>query len=470
MQDNSQNSSGSLDDQTLIEGYLNFSLSEEELATLETRMQDEDFVSKLREAADLQRLVLSLDPHDIEIDPAQAASISQTQQAREENALDAIMGKIKVAPEKTTTDTSDPTNSLESPPLKAPVSYLKQSTSRQKRTKRKSPFGIAAAFTALAFACVVAIFLINTNEPIQHDRSDPRVLKVVSGEIELTHDQNVSTVSKGDKIIPGTRFKILSEGKAKLAYPDGSTLEISQFSQGNFSDSKQYPQAKHVSLLSGVLRAKIEPQTEDQPAVIFTPNATTHVIGTEFTLKVDYDYDSLEVTKGKVLYGKDSSSEGSIVQAGFMAGQGPEVDFVKPSEPGYVERFTMVTVGRGKPVQGYEDLQDGARISLDELPKRGINLAISLRGNYEKLRIKVSGNFNENEKTIKDAEVQDGYYTRIESIPPYTLGGDFYNADKGRINFFEWVVEKDTYTIEATPLNADGTPTGETEELRLTFY
>jgi len=147
---------------------------------------------------------------------------------------------------------------------------------------------------AAAMAVVAGVLLLLRPE---REKKIARITGL-SGSLQWTgdngrvfHDLNV-----GANLPGGTIEGMTPESWFELQFSDGSTVAISGNSTLTFSDLGQ----KKLYLKEGTISAKVKPQPEDKPMLVFTRSAVLEVLGTQFAVEAALDATTLNVAEGSV--------------------------------------------------------------------------------------------------------------------------------------------------------------------------
>jgi hypothetical protein len=171
--------------------------------------------------------------------------------------------------------------------------------------------------------------------------------------------------------------------------------------------------------------------------VIEAPHARAEVLGTRLKLSAAADATRLEVRAGSVKLVRAEDGAEVVVREREFSVAGDDVDLsVLPVPPAgeeipEVTGFSLITLDAPRrPIPGYEDLRDGAVISLSGLPTRRVNLRANTRpANVGSLRFSTAERENFN----------------TELVAPYTIVPG--NGIKGRV----WNPAPGRHTVTATP-------------------
>ncbi len=124
---------------------------------------------------------------------------------------------------------------------------------------------------------------------------------------------------------PGTRLSLGPDGYAKLAYADGTIVELgknTQMTLGAGQGSRLFGlvnewRGKRIQLETGTLSARVAKQKIGEAMALATPHATATVLGTMLQLDVTTNSSLLSVQTGQVAFATATQQE--IVSAGESA-------------------------------------------------------------------------------------------------------------------------------------------------------
>lgn len=195
--------------------------------------------------------------------------------------------------------------------------------------------------------------------------------------------------------------------------------------------------ARRIVLRQGEVYAEVLPQPPGRPLVIEAPHARAEVLGTRLKLSAAADATRLEVRAGSVRLVRAEDGAEVVVREREFSVAGDDVDLsVRPVPPAGEEMpevtgFSLITLDSPRsPIPGYEDLRDGAVISLSKLPTRRVNLRANTRpANVGSLRFSTDERENFN----------------TELVAPYTIVPG--TGIKGRV----WNPALGRHTVTATP-------------------
>jgi ferric-dicitrate binding protein FerR (iron transport regulator) len=134
-----------------------------------------------------------------------------------------------------------------------------------------------------------------------------------------------TTLRPGTTIKPGTRLSLGSDGYAKLAYADGTLVELQQNTAMTLDAGKgtrlfglvKELRGKRIQLDTGTLSARVAKQKIGEAMALATPHATATVLGTMLQLDVTTNSSLLSVQTGQVAFATATQQE--IVSAGESA-------------------------------------------------------------------------------------------------------------------------------------------------------
>jgi hypothetical protein len=142
----------------------------------------------------------------------------------------------------------------------------------------------------------------------------------------------------GDIINIGEGVRVGADGNVKLAYADGSEIEVQKNTTMALGDRRQEPgakewfgwakrhAAKQIRLEAGKLVAQVAKQPAGQPMVLTTPHAKVTVVGTKFILSAQATETRVEVVEGQVQVCALPEPRTVNVAAGQMVRIGPGIE------------------------------------------------------------------------------------------------------------------------------------------------
>lgn len=177
----------------------------------------------------------------------------------------------------------------------APVrSGLQRTDRRAEHARQAKPIRIThwlAVAASIALLTASAWLFLNSREPA--------VLTLVdaSGSIAWSSDGEWRTeVSIGDQLAAGTIEAVGETASAQLRFTDGTLISLTGESELSFSEDGQ----KRLVLRRGSLSAQVRPQPKGRPMLVRTPTAEAEVVGTVFNLATRADDTLLKVDEGMV--------------------------------------------------------------------------------------------------------------------------------------------------------------------------
>ena len=177
-----------------------------------------------------------------------------------------------------------------------------------KKKKTKSPIQLFLAAAAIVLFGIFISVLSNQEAPIIAN-----ITKASQTVSVVRNDKNFS-LSKDDSILQGDL--VYSEGEFEISYPDGSVLKLEQ--DTSLVLEREDNGGKTINLKNGEFLADITPQ--NNKLKIYTKQAELTVLGTVFTVSALEDKTSLQVSEGKVRFGKLKASAYFVdVEAGNSA-------------------------------------------------------------------------------------------------------------------------------------------------------
>jgi hypothetical protein len=142
--------------------------------------------------------------------------------------------------------------------------------------------------------------ITENNKSMQRRVSSASIARItgLSGSLIWTGDrgQIVRNITVGTDLAGGTIEGMAPDSWFELRFRDGSTVMISGTSMLTFADLGQ----KQLRLREGRLSAKVVPQPDGKPMLIYTRSALLKVLGTQFDVEADLTSTVLNVSEGKV--------------------------------------------------------------------------------------------------------------------------------------------------------------------------
>ncbi|HXG62990.1 MAG TPA: FecR domain-containing protein [Planctomycetota bacterium] len=212
----------------------------------------------------------------------------------------------------------------------------------------------------------------------------------VPGSAELLQTGPGVAVVRGGVTVParpgavlhnGDRVRSAGTGGAVIGYAGEETrLEIEAGTELRILSEGG---RKVIELARGEIRARVAPQPSGRPMLIRAPHARAEVLGTRLKLSATDEATRLEVEEGRVRLVREEDGRSVIVPprhftlAGPEAGLDPEPVPPSPAVPPRIVGFSLIHLDAPRrPIPGFEDLRDGAVLSLSRLPTRRINLQV----------------------------------------------------------------------------------------------
>jgi hypothetical protein len=192
---------------------------------------------------------------------------------------------------------------------------------------------------------------------------------------------------------------------------------------------------KRIELREGEIEADVAPQ--EKPLIIAAAHAQAEVLGTRLRISATKDATRLEVAEGKVRFTRKDDGAALLVSANQYTVAIPKEEFVAceipaPAEvPPWTAGFSLIRLDFPyEEIPGFEDLKDGAVISLSKLPTRRVNV----RANMEPDRV----------GSVRFAyDGRESYNT--EMVWPYTL------VPNDGCEGLPWDAKPGRHSITATP-------------------
>ncbi len=280
--------------------------------------------------------------------------------------------------------------------------------------------------------------------PVSVGRAIATVLRVGGGASTRGRQPGVAgpveaTAAAGAELFAGAEVTVPGGASLMLAYADGTRMRLGPGTRATLVGDGP----KHVQLEVGLLSCVVAAQPRGRPMTITTPLAQVEVVGTRFRLGSEATRSWLEVTEGKVRFGREGGKAAAVA-----AGQAAELDArgklrARALGPAVVS-FTLMDATTDAPIPAFDPLEDGDLIVLSELgvPRNEITIrANTFPREIGGVRFAVNG------KPKK----------RDERDWPYILSGD----DKPTGNIKPWSgMSPGAWTVSATPF---GTRIGEND-------
>jgi ferric-dicitrate binding protein FerR (iron transport regulator) len=145
----------------------------------------------------------------------------------------------------------------------------------------------------LALAASIAVLAASTWFFVSSRSSPVLTLVESTGNVAWSHG---APIQPGEQLPTGTLETIGETSSALFQFGDGSLITLHGESELSFSDEGQ----KVLTLSRGTLSAEVKPQPTGRPMLIHTPSATAEVVGTVFDLTARSDDTLLSVDEGMV--------------------------------------------------------------------------------------------------------------------------------------------------------------------------
>lgn len=249
-----------MDDDRLIAGSLDDTLTPEEDAELARRLEsDGDFRERLLGLARTEGLLHAHHAPAV-ADAAMAARLRQALTAPERPMVDGVRARIHRL--------------------------------RRRRTVARR----LALWLPLAAAALV-LLLVAPWHALVDTSTTPPVITAVSGTVTMQDDSGTVAVAAGMSWRLGRRLCTAPGAMARCRFADGTELELggdARLVLATLADGKR------LRLDSGALTARVARQPEGRPLVLATPHGAATVLGTVFTLAARPDQSRLEVNEGAV--------------------------------------------------------------------------------------------------------------------------------------------------------------------------
>ncbi|HEX7898554.1 MAG TPA: FecR family protein [Planctomycetota bacterium] len=297
-----------------------------------------------------------------------------------------------------------------------------RSTSPEWARRRKTWPRVAAA--AALFAAVLVPGLLRTAPLARVVEGDPDAF-VVRGSASLTADVGLA-LRPDDFLVTCSRDVVLQyEGES-------TRVRVVPLSELYLRGDRR---SKRIELKEGEIQADVAPQ--ERPLIIAAAHAQAEVLGTRLRISATKDATRLEVAEGKVRFTRKDDGAALLVSANQYTVAVPKEEFVACELPAAAEvppwtaGFSLIRLDFPyEEIPGFEDLRDGAVISLSKMPTRRLNV----RANTEPDRV----------GSVRFAYLGRETYN-TEMVWPYTLvpndgcEGPPWDAKPGR------------HTVTATP-------------------
>ncbi|MEI6148040.1 MAG: FecR family protein, partial [bacterium] len=141
-----------------------------------------------------------------------------------------------------------------------------------------------------------------------------------SGEAGATLDTRHATLKIGDILRPGDGVEVGADGYAKLAYPDGTQIDLHGSTRLRVGMGEgENKDAKRLALDVGKMGCEAAKQPAGRPMRLATPHAVAEVVGTKYALNVDKDRTGLEVAEGSVRLTRRADNQTLLIGPGQNA-------------------------------------------------------------------------------------------------------------------------------------------------------
>jgi ferric-dicitrate binding protein FerR (iron transport regulator) len=210
------------------------------------------------------------------------------------------------------------------------------------------------------------------------------------GAAELLQAGPEASLVRGGAAVPARPGAILRSGDllraggtggAVIGYAgEGTRLEVESGTDLRILDEGG---RKVIELARGEIRARVAPQPPGRPMLIRAPHARAEVLGTQLKLSATDEATRLEVEEGRVRLVREEDGRSVVVPPRHFTLVGSETRLdpepVPPplAVPPRIVGFSLIHLDAPRhPIPGFEDLRDGAVVSLSRLPTRRINLQV----------------------------------------------------------------------------------------------
>ncbi|MCM8537701.1 MAG: FecR family protein [Lentisphaeraceae bacterium] len=268
--------------------------------------------------------------------------------------------------------------------------------------------------------------------------------------LEITED---FPIALNDRIVT-------NQHKVLFRYADEETLVMVQ--SHSELHIKEKDGAKRLNLKQGDIICDVAKQPLNKPMVIYTEDAKTTVLGTQFLLSSKREETKLQVSEGSVRIQDKTSKKTHETKAGWQAettGAGLRVEQSK-YEIKY-ERLVLINSDTSEEITAHDNLQNGDIIRLSEIDATNFNILVKVD------RKKIGGAFyrftgkDENGQSIRifNSERNQSRNKGHESKYPYHIIGD--GKPKPESGPLSWQPIPGDYTLTVTPYNKNQQGLGE---------
>lgn len=170
--------------------------------------------------------------------------------------------------------------------------------------------GMAAA--ALVAVLVLPLLYDWARRPVAEPDTQAPMLSAVAGEVRLGA---LPLTAAGDRLGYGTTLRLGDQGRATLAWADGTRVTLSGVGGG--STLTRLPAAgQRLKLDRGLVEVSATKRRADQPLEVVCPDVTVRVVGTVFSVRVVDGHSELEVGEGMVRLTRVADGVSSLIGAG----------------------------------------------------------------------------------------------------------------------------------------------------------
>jgi ferric-dicitrate binding protein FerR (iron transport regulator) len=148
-------------------------------------------------------------------------------------------------------------------------------------------------FTTLALAASIAVLATSAWLLLSGRSSTVLTLVESTGGVAWSHG---AAIQPGEKLPAGTLETVGETSSALFRFDDGSLITLQGDAELSFANEKQ----KLLTLARGTLSAEVQPQPAGRPMLIHTPSAVAEVVGTAFDLSARMEDTLLNVNSGLV--------------------------------------------------------------------------------------------------------------------------------------------------------------------------
>ncbi len=176
-------------------------------------------------------------------------------------------------------------------------------------------------FSAVALLAMIVAFAV---WPRSEGQPSPILAELISSELSVVVSDESSNVVQpsagGNQSIPLRSGQSVETSRsmdsAEIVYADGTRIELLGNTKVTLSLAKN--DAKHLTVVSGMVQADVARQPVSRPLQIVTSTATLEVLGTSLGVEVDDESTQLEVSSGLVAITRNVDDQRVDVSGGHF--------------------------------------------------------------------------------------------------------------------------------------------------------